>query len=125
MNVADKSAMFTEVSRVLRPGGAYVLTHIGKGNSKEIDYPLPWAMTETTSFAVPPSELIQTLSDAGFQNIEDHAKDAPPPPPPPAAGGQPDDSVAMGDDMSQRRANSGRAVADGRLVPILVTALRL
>ncbi|MCP5037360.1 MAG: class I SAM-dependent methyltransferase [Rhodobacteraceae bacterium] len=122
MNVADKTAMFAEAFRVMQPNGVYVLTHIGRGAGGEIDYPLPWAMTEATSFTVPPSELVHALSEAGFQNIKDHAKGAPPPPP--ASDGQPDDSLAMGDDMPQRRANSGRAVADGRLVPMLVTARR-
>ncbi len=124
MNVADKAAMFAQAFRVLRPGGVYVLTHFGKGTGGEIDFPVPWAMTQATSFTVSPSELVDTLSGAGFQNIKDHAKDGPPPPPPPVSDGQPDDSPAMGDDMPQRRANSGAAVADGRLVSMLVTARR-
>ncbi len=124
MNVSDKRAMFAEAIRVLRPGGVFVLTHIGEGNGDAIDFPVPWAMTEDTSFAIPPAELLQVLADVGFQNITDHAKGAPSAPPPPMADGQPDDSPAMGDDMPQRRANTGRAVADGRLIPMMVTALR-
>ena len=123
MNVSDKRAMFAEAIRVLRPGGVYVLTHIGEGNGDTVDYPLPWAMTEDTSFAAPPAKLLQILADVGFQNIADHAKDAPTVPPAPTVDSQIDDS-AMGDDMPQRRANSGRAVADGRLVPMMVTAVR-
>ncbi len=125
MNVSDKRAMFAEAIRVLRPGGVYVLTHIGEGNGDAIDFPVPWAMTEDTSFAVLPAELLQILAEVGFQNITDHAKGGPTaPPPPPMADGQIDDSPAMGDDMPQRRANAGRAVGDGRLVPMMVTALR-
>ncbi len=123
MNVADKTTMFAEAYRVLRPGGVYVLTYIGRGSDAEIDYPLPWAMTEATSFTVPPSEFIHALSGVGFESIKNHAVDLPPPPP--MSDDQPDDSLAMGDDMPQRRANSGRAVADGRLVPMLVTAMRI
>lgn len=124
MNVPNKQTMFTEAFRVLRPKGVYVFTHIGEGNGDAVDYPVPWAMTEDTSFAVPPAEILQALSDAGFQNTTDHAKGVPSGPPPQMTDGQPDDSPAMGDDMPQRRANSGRAVADGRLVPMLVTAVR-
>ncbi|MCP5076032.1 MAG: class I SAM-dependent methyltransferase [Rhodobacteraceae bacterium] len=124
MNVADKTAMFAEAFRILRPSGVYVLTHLGRGVGAEIDYPLPWAMTQATSFAVSPSELVNALSGAGFQNIKDHAKDAPPLPPPPVSDGQPDDSPAMGDDMPLRRTNAGRAIADGRLVSMLVSARR-
>jgi SAM-dependent methyltransferase len=124
MNVSDKRAMFAEGIRVLRPGGVYVLTHFGEGNGDAVDFPVPWAMSEDTSFTVPPAELLQIFADAGFHNIIDHAKDHPTAPPPPIADSQIDDSLAMGDDMPQRRANSGRAAADGRLVPMLVTALR-
>jgi ubiquinone/menaquinone biosynthesis C-methylase UbiE len=121
MNVPDKHAMFSEAFRVLRPGGVYVLSHLGEGGSGAIDYPLPWAMTAETSFAIPPAEFLQLLAKVGFENVTDHAKGSPPAPPPAV---QPDDLHAMGDDMPERRANSGRAVADGRLVPMLVTALR-
>lgn len=124
MNVPDKRAMFSEAIRVLRPGGVYVLTHIGEGNGEALDYPVPWAMTDDTSFAVPPDELLRILADVRFQNITDHAKGRAPAPPPPMADGQPDDSPAMGDDMPDRRANTMRAVQDGRLVPMLVTAIR-
>ncbi len=123
MNVPDKQRMFSEAIRVLRPGGVYVLTHIGQGNGGPVTFPVPWAMTEETSFASPPEEMLQFLTDAGFQNIHDHAAGVPITPPPPAEG-QPDDSAAMGDDMPQRRENSGEAVADGRLVPMLITAFR-
>jgi len=124
MNVADKKTMFSEAFRVLRSGGVYVLTHIGRKSDGAIAYPLPWAITEATSFVTSPSDFIQALSDAGFTDVRDHAKDAPPPPPPPASKGEPDDSVAMGADMSLRRDNMRRSVAAGRLVPMLVTAVK-
>ncbi|MEO4044568.1 class I SAM-dependent methyltransferase [Hoeflea sp. CAU 1731] len=125
MNVADKQKMFSEAFRVLRSKGVYVLTHIGGKSDGAIDYPLPWATTDATSFITSPSEFVQTLSDAGFQDVQDHAKDAPPPAPPsPAAEGEPDDSLAMGDQMSLRRANLRRAASARLLVPMLVTAVK-
>ncbi|RBI87656.1 class I SAM-dependent methyltransferase [Rhodosalinus halophilus] len=124
MNVADKSAMFAEAFRVLRPVGVFAFTHIARGtNTDAIDYPLPWARTGETSFLSTPAEIGKLLAAAGFVGIADHASDAPRPAPP-ATPDQPDDSVAMGADMPQRRANAGRAVADGRLVPMMVTARR-
>ena len=125
MNVDDKATMFAEAFRVLKPGGIYVLTHIGAGNGEAIDYPVPWAMTEDTSFVTAPDLFEQTLADTGFSPVTDHVKDAPPPPPPPLeAEGAPSDAPAMGDDMPLRRANTARAVGDGRLVLMLVTAVR-
>jgi 2-polyprenyl-3-methyl-5-hydroxy-6-metoxy-1,4-benzoquinol methylase len=124
MNVPDKAAMFAQAFRVLRPGGVYVLSHMAETGQGQIDYPLPWAMSADTSFATSPYGMLQMLAEAGFDKVTDHAAGAPPPPPPPASAGQPQDMFAMGDDMPQRRANSGRAVENGRLVPMLVTACR-
>jgi len=124
MNVPDKHGMFTEAYRVLRPGGVYVLSHIGESNRGVIDYPLPWAMSPETSFAMPPDAVLQLLSDVGFDSVRDHAEGEPPAAPPPSPAGQPEDVYVMGEDMPLRRTNSGRAVKDGRLVPMLVTAYR-
>lgn len=121
MNIADKPAMFAEVFRTLRPGGTFAFTHLA-GGRQPIDYPTPWAMTAETSFVASPAEIAQLLSDAGFRQITDHAKDAPLPPPP--ADSLLDDSIAMGADMPLRRANVMRAVQDGRLIPMMVTARR-
>lgn len=124
MNIADKSAMFTEALRVLRPSGVFAFTHLAKGNGEGPDYPLPWAGSPETSFLGSPDEIMKGLKDAGFENATDHALATPPPPPPPPPGGGPDDAVVMGEDMPVRRGNAMRAVADGRLVPMMVTAQR-
>lgn len=123
MNVPDKAAMFAEAYRVLRPGGTYVLTHLGESGTAPVDYPLPWAMTEETSFATSPAAFLQGLAEAGFTNLIDHAKNAPPPPPPSVPA--PKDTPAMGSGMDERRNNNTTAIRDGRIVPMLVTALRM
>ena len=122
MNVPDKAAMFAEAFRVLRPGGVYVFSHMAETGRGSIDYPLPWAMTADTSFATPSDGMLKGIADAGFDRVTDHAAGAPPPPP--ASAVQPQDMFAMGDDMPQRRANGGRAVEGGRLIPMLVIAYR-
>lgn len=122
MNVPDKAAMFAEAFRVLRPGGVYVVTHLGESGTAPVDFPLPWAMTAETSFAISPALFLQALDAAGFSDVTDHAGDAPPPPPPSDA--PPQDTPAMGSRMDERRMNTTAGVADGRLVPMLVTAVR-
>ena len=124
MNVSDKNAMFAEAFRVLRPGGVYVMSHIGEVDDAKVEFPLPWAMSADTSFTTRPEDFLTMLKEAGFEKIVDHAKGVPLAPPPAMVEGQPDDSAAMGDDMPERRANSGRGVASGNLVPMLVTAQR-
>ena len=124
MNVPGKAAMFSEAFRVLRPGGVYVLSHMAETGRGPIEYPLPWAMTADTSFATPPDGMLQGLGDAGFDRVTDHAAGSPPLLPQSSSSGQPQDMFAMGDDMPQRRANARRAIADGRLVTMLVAAYR-
>jgi len=122
MNIADKSAMFAEALRVLRPGGIFAFTHLAKGNGKALDYPMPWAGSAKTSFLENPDEIFETLKDAGFENAANHAPAGSAPPLP--LGDGPGDTVVMGEDMPVRGGNAKSAVTDGRLVPMMVTARR-
>jgi len=66
MNIENKTRLFTEVYRVLRPGasfGVYDIMRIGNG---ELTYPVPWATVPSTSNLATPDQYKQALSDAGF-----------------------------------------------------------
>ncbi len=66
MNIENKSRLFTEVYRELRPGasfGVYDIMRIGNG---ELTYPVPWATVPSTSNLATPDQYKQALSDAGF-----------------------------------------------------------
>lgn len=122
MNIADKSTMFAEALRVLRPGGVFAFTHLTKGNGEAVDYPMPWADSAETSFLGTRGEIFETLKDVGFERATNYSSgDAPPPLP---LGDSPDDTVVMGKDMPLRGLNAKNAVIDGRLVPMMVTARR-
>lgn len=67
MNVADKSAFYTEVARVLKPGARFVLYDVLAADSQpEIAYPAPWAKESSTSFLVTLDQMTGHLSNAGF-----------------------------------------------------------
>ena len=124
MNVADKSAMFNEAFRVLKPSGIFTFSHLAEGPNAPPIYPLPWALTPDVSFLETPQTITDILSAAGFVEIEDKASMASSkpggPPPPGTIGGAP----AMGDDMPMRIQNAMRSNQEGRLVSMMVVAQR-
>jgi len=124
MNVADKDRMFKEAFRVLKPKGIYTLSHLAEGPNGPPIYPLPWALTADASFLGTPQDLLETLSWAGFADIEDRAGRARSKP---GGGPQPGTigaAPAMGDDMPVRTGNAAQSAQEGRLVSMMVVARR-
>jgi SAM-dependent methyltransferase len=66
MNVPDKQALYTEIARVLRPGGRLALYEITTGPLQPVRFPVPWARESTQSFLVAANELRATLRSLGF-----------------------------------------------------------
>jgi len=67
MNIADKARLFSEARRVLKPGkrfGVYDIMRVGEG---ALPYPMPWAMTEATSFVEEPEAYRRHLASGGFE----------------------------------------------------------
>lgn len=69
MNIADKSAFYGEIHRVLKPGGWLLLSEVAQGPGGEPDYPTPWAATASASFLATPEQTEQGLKASGFEKI--------------------------------------------------------
>jgi ubiquinone/menaquinone biosynthesis C-methylase UbiE len=127
MNIADKSAFYREIHRVLKPGAWLVLSEVAKGEGGNLDYPTPWAASARTSFLSTPEETRRGLLGAGFDVIRLHStlEEARTSGARSRAmverGEKPPHRAVMlihGEIASQAMANTSRGLAEARIIPI-------
>jgi SAM-dependent methyltransferase len=68
MNIADRAALYTEVHRVLTPGGRFATHDLVLGDG-DVMYPVPWARDASTSFLLSERDTRVTLEQGGFTPI--------------------------------------------------------
>jgi sarcosine/dimethylglycine N-methyltransferase len=66
MNVADKTGLYEEARRVLRPEGRLAIWDITAGAPGELDFPLPWADRPALSHLASAEQLRATIESAGL-----------------------------------------------------------
>lgn len=66
MNIADKSALFAEARRVLKPGGRFCVYEVMRMRDAALPFPMPWAADSATSFVETPVTYKDLLIAAGF-----------------------------------------------------------
>lgn len=66
MNIADKAGVFREVARVLKPGGWFAIFDILRTAEGNLQFPVPWALSEETSFVADRGAYSEALRSAGF-----------------------------------------------------------
>jgi hypothetical protein len=72
MNLADKAGVFGEVRRVLKAVGVFALFEIMRGSAKgAMRYPVPWALSEQTSFVSDAKDYRKMLEQAGFRILQE------------------------------------------------------
>ncbi|MDQ6905913.1 MAG: methyltransferase domain-containing protein [Chloroflexota bacterium] len=69
MNVADKRRLYTEIFRVLRPGGHLALYEIMAGIHPPPHYPVPWARDASISFLSSPDDTHALLTATGYRTV--------------------------------------------------------
>jgi SAM-dependent methyltransferase len=67
MNIADKRQLYTEIHRVLRPGGRLALHEIMAGPEGTPHFPVPWARESSVSFLPAPGDIRALLRGLGLQ----------------------------------------------------------
>jgi ubiquinone/menaquinone biosynthesis C-methylase UbiE len=67
MNIADKDALYSEMWRVLKPGGKLAIYDALGGVYAPVHFPVPWAREPSASFLLSPQQLLNTLESIGFE----------------------------------------------------------
>jgi MPBQ/MSBQ methyltransferase len=67
MNIADKSAFYRELARVLVPGGRLVFHDVFKGTGGPLHFPVPWANDASITFLADVDEARAAITNAGLE----------------------------------------------------------
>ncbi len=67
MNIEDKSRFYSELARVLRPGGRLVFHDIFMGEGGAVVFPVPWANDDSISFLIGVDEVRSLIETIGFE----------------------------------------------------------
>jgi ubiquinone/menaquinone biosynthesis C-methylase UbiE len=67
MNIADKNLFYSEITRVLKPGGRLLFHDIFRGSGDPPVYPTPWAEDESISVLVTGTEARSIIEQVGLE----------------------------------------------------------
>lgn len=70
MNIRDRSALYREIARVLKPGATLCIFDVMKKNDEALVFPVPWAASPATSHLTTPEEMCTLLNESGFSVSE-------------------------------------------------------
>ena len=65
MNIEDKKKFYSEMERVLKPGGKFIYYDVLGKKKEPLNYPVPWADEASLSFLITAPELDELLQGVG------------------------------------------------------------
>jgi len=69
MNIRDRTRLYAEIFRVLKPGGALAIHDVVQGKDEPLTFPLPWAATSEMSFLLSADGMRDALVKSGFEVV--------------------------------------------------------
>lgn len=116
MNIADKRKLYTEICRVLKPGGRFAFQEMAAGEAATSYFPLPWATDPADSFLVSVEEMHSLLGASGFvpESFED-TSDAHLSRTTTDAAPSPLTLAVYVDNLAQKAGNARRSLEEGRI----------
>jgi ubiquinone/menaquinone biosynthesis C-methylase UbiE len=66
MNIPDKNKFYSEMNRVLKPGGHFMYYDIFTQGNGDINYPMPWASQSDQSFLIKAVNMHSILEEIGL-----------------------------------------------------------
>lgn len=116
MNIADKRQLYTQIRRVLKPGGRFAFQEIAAGEARESYFPLPWATDPTDSFLVPVANLRSVLEESGLvAELFEDTSDVELSKPPAGAAQGPLTLAVFVDNVAEKSRNARRNLQEGRI----------
>lgn len=69
MNISDKTKLYAEMWRVLKPGGLLAVYDVLSGEGGPVHFPVPWARQPGISHLISPQQLRDRLEGIGFEVV--------------------------------------------------------
>jgi SAM-dependent methyltransferase len=69
MNIADKAGFYSEMARVLKPGGLFAFHDIFTGVQGGLRFPVPWAAEPSINHLIAVDDLEVLMADWGFEPV--------------------------------------------------------
>jgi len=69
MNIHDRARLYSEIFRVLKPGGQLAIYDVIGGNGEPLIFPVPWAREPAISFLLTSDAMRDVLSATGFDVV--------------------------------------------------------